>query len=316
MSLQLERFFPSIERIEDGFEALGYVCSRRIATTLYLASHLEKPVLIEGPAGVGKTELAKTMAVYLSLPMIRLQCYEGLDESKALYEWKYGKQLLYTQILRERLHEVLAGEKGLAAAVSRLHRHDDLFFSMDFIEPRPLLKAIQEKEGAVLLIDEVDRADEEFEAFLLEVLSDYQVSVPEVGTIKALRKPFVFLTSNNTREMSEALKRRCLHLFIPFPDSALERAILKVRVPDLSESLRTQLVSFIQQLRKLDLKKVPSVSESIDWAKALMLLHADKLTFALVMDTMNVFLKFEGDVEMVKDRLPVELEKAVKGTGH
>jgi MoxR-like ATPase len=314
MSSQLSRFFPSIERIQDGFEALGYVCSRRIATTLYLASHLEKPVLIEGPAGVGKTELAKTMAGYLSLPMIRLQCYEGLDESKALYEWKYGKQLLYTQILRERLNEVLAGEKGLAAAVSRLHQHDDLFFSMDFIEPRPLLQAIQGRDGAVLLIDEVDRADEEFEAFLLEVLSDYQVSVPEVGTIKAVRKPYVFLTSNNTREMSEALKRRCLHLFIPYPDGALEKAILKVRVPDLSESLRTQLVSFIQQLRKMDLKKLPSVSETIDWAKALMLLHADKLTFELVRDTLNVFLKFEGDIEMVKDRLPVELEKAVKGT--
>ncbi len=313
MVAQLACFFPSIERIEDGFEALGYVCSRRIATTLYLAGHLEKPVLIEGPAGVGKTELAKTMAVYLSLPMIRLQCYEGLDESKALYEWKYGKQLLYTQILRERLNEVLADEKGLAAAVSRLHQHDDLFFSMDFIEPRPLLKAIREREGAVLLIDEVDRADEEFEAFLLEVLSDYQISVPEVGTIKAVRKPFVFLTSNNTREMSEALKRRCLHLFIPFPDGPLEKAILKVRVPDLSETLRTQLVSFIQQLRKMDLKKLPSVSETIDWAKALMLLHADKLTFDLVRDTLNVFLKFEGDIEMVKDCLAVELEKAVKG---
>jgi MoxR-like ATPase len=313
MSAQLARFFPSIEKIQDGFEALGYVCSRRIATTLYLAGHLQKPVLIEGPAGVGKTELAKTMAVYLSLPMIRLQCYEGLDESKALYEWKYGKQLLYTQILRERLNEVLAGEKGLAAAVSRLHQHDDLFFSMDFIEPRPLLKAIQGKEGAVLLIDEVDRADEEFEAFLLEVLSDYQISVPEVGTIKAVKKPFAFLTSNNTREMSEALKRRCLHLFIPFPDGPLEKAILKVRVPDLSETLRTQLVSFIQQLRKMDLKKFPSVSETIDWAKALMLLHADKLTFELVRDTLNVFLKFEGDIEMVKDCLAVELEKAVKG---
>jgi MoxR-like ATPase len=313
MSAQLARFFPSIERIQDGFEALGYVCSRRIATTLYLAGHLQKPVLIEGPAGVGKTELAKTMAVYLSLPIIRLQCYEGLDESKALYEWKYGKQLLYTQILRERLNEVLAGEKGLAAAVSRLHQHDDLFFSMDFIEPRPLLKAIQGREGAVLLIDEVDRADEEFEAFLLEVLSDYQISVPEVGTIKAVRKPFAFLTSNNTREMSEALKRRCLHLFIPFPDGPLEKAILKVRVPDLSETLRGQLVSFIQQLRKMDLKKLPSVSETIDWAKALMLLHADKLTFELVRDTLNVFLKFEGDIEMVKDCLAVELEKAVKG---
>jgi MoxR-like ATPase len=312
MSEQLARFFPSIERIQDGFEALGYVCSRRIATTLYLASHLEKPVLIEGPAGVGKTELAKTMAVYLSLPMIRLQCYEGLDESKALYEWKYGKQLLYTQILRERLNEVLAGEKGLAAAVSRLHEHDDLFFSMDFIEPRPLLQAIQGRDGAVLLIDEVDRADEEFEAFLLEVLSDYQVSVPEIGTIKAVRKPYVFLTSNNTREMSEALKRRCLHLFIPYPDGVLEKAILKVRVPELSESLRTQLVSFIQQLRKMDLKKLPSVSETIDWAKALMLLHADKLTFELVRDTLNVFLKFEGDIEMVNDRLAAELEKAVK----
>jgi len=304
--------FGNIERIQEGFEEAGYVCSKQIAATLYLAYHLDKPILVEGPAGVGKTELAKIAATYLDLPLIRLQCYEGLDESKALYEWKYGKQLLYTQILKDKLSDVLKGAEGLSESMSKLHQYDDIFFSTHFLEPRPLLNAILQKEGSVLLVDEVDKSDQEFEAFLLEILSDFQVSVPEIGTIKALSQPFVFLTSNNTREMSEALKRRCLHLFIPFPDPKLEREIIRVRVPDLSEDLRARLVSFIQQVRNLDLKKLPSVSETIDWARVLVLLHSSQLDQDLIRDTLNVILKFEEDIEIVRERLYDIAEKALK----
>ena len=295
--------FKSIEDIQKGFESAGYICSKQIATTLYLAYHLDKPVLVEGPAGVGKTELAKIAAVYLGIPLIRLQCYEGLDESKALYEWKYGKQLLYTQILKDRLNDVLKESKSLAASMSKLHQYDDIFFSTHFLEPRPLLSALQKEEGTVLLVDEVDKSDQEFEAFLLEILSDFQVSVPEIGTKQAITKPFVFLTSNNTREMSEALKRRCLHLFIPFPDHKREKEIIRVHAPDLSEDLRDQLVSFIQQVRKFDLKKLPSISETIDWAKVLVLLNSSNLEPDLIMDSLHVFLKFEDDIEIVKENL-------------
>jgi MoxR-like ATPase len=304
--------FGNIEQIHEGFQKAGYVCSKQIAATLYLAYHLDKPILVEGPAGVGKTELAKIAATYLDLPLIRLQCYEGLDESKALYEWKYGKQLLYTQILKDKLSDVLEGADGLSASMTKLHQYDDIFFSNHFLEPRPLLNAIRQKEGSVLLVDEVDKSDQEFEAFLLEILSDFQVSVPEIGTIKALSQPFVFLTSNNTREMSEALKRRCLHLFIPFPDPKLEREILRVSVPDLSEDLRARLVSFIQQVRNLDLKKLPSVSETIDWARVLVLLHSSQLDHDLIRDTLNVILKFEEDIEIVRERLYDIAEKALK----
>ena len=229
MDKQFESHFKSPEHISGGFKKSGYICSRRIAVTLYLAYHLEKPILVEGPAGVGKTELAKTMAEYLQAPLIRLQCYEGLDESKALYEWKYGKQLLYTQLLKDKLDEIIDPRKGLAESLGRLHQYDDVFFSNQFLEPRPLLKALQSEKGAVLLIDEIDKADDEFEAFLLEILSDYQVSIPEIGTIRAKHKPMVFLTSNNTRELSEALKRRCLHLYISFPTPELEREIIRPR---------------------------------------------------------------------------------------
>lgn len=304
--------FAAIEDIQKGFEEAGYICSQQIATTLYLAYHLEKPILVEGPAGVGKTDLSKVTATYLDLPLIRLQCYEGLDESKALYEWKYGKQLLYTQILKDKLNDVLKGAEGLAESMTKLHQHDDIFFSTHFLEPRPLLSALQQKEGAVLLVDEVDKSDQEFEAFLLEILSDFQVSVPEIGTIHAISKPFVFLTSNNTREMSEALKRRCLHLFIPFPDPKLERKIIRARVPDLSETLRAQLVSFIQQVRKVDLKKLPSVSETIDWARVLVLLHSSSLSPSLIRDTLNVFLKFEEDIEIVQGNLYDMAKKAIR----
>jgi MoxR-like ATPase len=313
VGLTIDRKFEAIEGVCKGFEAVGYVCSRQIATTLYLAHHLQKPILVEGPAGVGKTELAKAAAAYLKRPLIRLQCYEGLDDSKALYEWKYGKQLLYTQILKDKLNDLIEGTDGLADAVARVHQYDDIFFSKRFLAPRPLLLALQHKEGAVLLVDEVDRSDQEFEAFLLEVLSDFQVSVPELGTIHAVSRPYVFLTSNNTREMSEALKRRCLHLYIPFPDAKLEREIVRVRAPDVPGRLRTQLVAFVQQLRELDLKKVPSVSETIDWARVLMILNARDLGADLIKDTLNILLKFEADIEAVEGRIYKMAEKAVAG---
>ncbi|MBA4397743.1 MAG: ATPase [Syntrophus sp. (in: bacteria)] len=292
-----------INQVEEGLKSAMYICSRQIATTVYLAHNLEKPILVEGPAGVGKTELAKVTAEYLNLPLIRIQCYEGLDESKALYEWKYGKQLLYTQLLKDKLDTILNRKDNLADSISKLHQYDDIFFSSSFLEPRPLLKALQQADGAVLLIDEIDKADEEFEAFLLEVLSDFQVSIPEIGTVKAINKPFVFLTSNSTRELSEALKRRCLHLYIPFPDAALEKEIIKTRVPGIGDMLRTQLVDFIQAVRRLDIKKVPSISETIDWAKVLLLLQTDSLTNELVKDTLNVILKHQEDISIVEEKI-------------
>ena len=294
----------TVASIKAQLEAHRYICSDEVATAVFLAYHLKKPVLIEGPPGVGKTELAKTAAQMFALPLIRLQCYEGLDESKALYEWKYGKQLLYTQVLKQRVDEVLQGVRGFAESVKRLHEFGDIFFSEEFLEPRPLLKALRERHGCVLLIDEVDKADQEFESLLLEILSDYQVSIPEIGTVKATHEPpLVFLTSNNTREISDALKRRCLHLYIPFPDVTLEQRIIQARVPDISDELRRQLVQFIHELRDQDLKKVPSISETIDWARTLLLLHADKLDADIVKSTLNVILKFQEDIDSVQPKL-------------
>ena len=248
----IDQMAESVDSLRSNFEDHRYICSNQIATAVYLAYHLRKPVLIEGPPGVGKTELAKTTADMFQLPLIRLQCYEGLDEAKAIYEWKYGKQLLYTQVLKETLDEVLQGAKGFAESVERLHEFGDIFFSEEFMEPRPLLKALREEDGCVLLIDEIDKSDHEFESLLLEILSDYQVSIPEIGTIKAKAEPpLVFLTSNNTREISDALKRRCLHLYIPFPDVDIEQKIIHARVPEIPDELRRQLVTFIQELRDL-----------------------------------------------------------------
>jgi MoxR-like ATPase len=293
----------SADVIASGFESHGYICSLEIATAVFLACQLRKPVLVEGPPGVGKTELAKTTAKLLDLPLIRLQCYEGLDEAKALYEWKYGKQLLYTQVLKEKLGDLLQGAKGLAESVERLHHFGDIFYSEDFLEPRPLMRAMHESDGAVLLIDEVDKSDYEFESLLLEILSDYQVSIPEIGTVKAKTSPVVFLTSNNTRDISDALKRRCLHLYIPFPSTELEERIVRSRVPEVEESLRHQLVSFVHSLRQMDLKKAPAISETIDWARSLLLLHAEQLDETLVRSTLNVLLKYQDDIEATEPEL-------------
>jgi MoxR-like ATPase len=297
--LQTKKFpqLASTEVIQEQFELYGYICSKEIATAVFLAFQLRKPILVEGPPGVGKTELAKTAAEFLDLPLIRLQCYEGLDEAKALYEWKYGKQLLYTQILKEKLGDILQDAKGLTESVDRLHQFGDIFYSEEFLEPRPLLKAMEQPDGAILLIDEVDKSDYEFESLLLEILSDYQISIPEIGTIKAKSTPMVFLTSNNTRDISDALKRRCLHLYIPFPTRELEERIVRSRVPEISEGLRYQLVEFVQSLRELDLKKSPAISETIDWAKSLLLLHADKLDEDMIKNTLNVLLKYQDDIE-------------------
>ena len=304
--------FESPEAVRASFANVDYIAGPQIATTTFLAFHLQKPVLVEGPAGVGKTELAKALSQMVGVPLIRLQCYEGLDEAKALYEWKYGKQLLYTQLLKDKLGEVLADAQGLTAAVDRLHGHDDLFFSEHFLEPRPLYQALKQPEGCVLLIDEIDKSDPEFEAFLLEVLSDFQVSVPELGTLRADVRPMVVLTSNATRELSDALKRRCLHLHIGFPDAALERQILERRVPGLGRKLQHELVAFVQSVRTLDLRKAPSVSETLDWARTLLLLNAEHLSPEMVRGTLNVILKFEQDIATAGDNLAKLLAEAGK----
>ncbi|MBT3462866.1 MAG: MoxR family ATPase [Gammaproteobacteria bacterium] len=316
LTLDRDEHLATIEAIHTGLAGLNYISNEQIATAVFLAYHLDKPVLIEGPPGVGKTELAKSVANMLGITCIRLQCYEGLDESKAIYEWKYGKQLLYTQVLKETLGEILDGAQGLTESVAKLHEFGDVFFSEEFLEPRPLMKALKEEAGCVLLIDEVDKSDHEFESLLLEMLSDYQLSIPEIGTIKANpdRKPLVFLTSNNTREISDALKRRCLHLYIPFPDADLESQIVQARVPEVPEELRRQLVTFIQALREMDLKKVPAISETIDWAKALILLHTESLDAELVKQTLNVILKFQEDIESVSGEVQMLTNKALKGS--
>jgi MoxR-like ATPase len=256
--------------------------------------------LTEGPAGVGKTELAKAIAGATGRELIRLQCYEGLDETKALYEWEYAKQLLYTQLLRDKLQETLASTDNLSAAADRLAQEEDVFFSMRFLLQRPLLRAILNEQPTVLLIDEIDRSDAEFEAFLLEVLSDFQVSVPELGTLSAVHKPLVLLTSNNTRELSEALKRRCLYLFIDYPSIEQEMAVVRMKVPGLSPKLARQAVEFVQSLRSMDLRKAPSISETLDWAKALLTLNARHLDNETLQTTMSVLLKHESDLQRAR----------------
>ena len=292
-----------VNAISTAFGDAGYICTPRIATVVYLAAALNKPILVEGPPGVGKTELAKTCAEVIAKPLVRLQCYEGLDEAKALYEWKYCKQLLYTQILKEQLGDILGGANGLKESIQRLHSTGDVFYAKEFLEPRPLLRAMEQDDGAVLLIDEIDKADFEFESLLLEVLSDYQISIPEIGTIQARSKPMVFLTSNDTRDLSDALKRRCLHLHIPFPSIELESRIVTARVPELESQLSDQLVRFVHAIRELDLKKSPAISETLDWARSLVLLHANQLDSGLVHDTLNVLLKYEEDIVEAEGQL-------------
>ena len=302
----------SILMLKNTLKRHRYIANENISTAVYLAQKLSKPILVEGPPGVGKTELAKATALLLDKPMIRLQCYEGLDESKALYEWKYGKQLLYTQVLKEKLSELMSDSESLKQSIAKLHEFDDTFFSTDFLEPRPLLKALWAKQGAVLLIDEIDKSDLEFEAFLLEILQDYQISIPEIGTVKCEVPPVVFLTSNNTREIGDALKRRCLHLYIPFPDHKLEKQIILTRVPQVEESLQKQIVNFVQSVREMDLKKVPAVSETIDWAKALILLNVQHLEPHIVRSTLNVLLKFQDDIEHVESEIPTLIRNATR----
>lgn len=292
--------FNDIGQVTNALKEQQYIATDEIATVMFLASKLEKPLLTEGPAGVGKTELAKAWAKATGKPLIRLQCYEGLDESKALYEWEYAKQMLYTQLLRDKLSELLSAADSLTAAADRLAAEEDVFFSERFLLARPLLQAITSDEPVVLLIDEIDRADAEFEAFLLEVLSDFQVSVPEIGTIVARHQPIVVLTSNNTRELSEALKRRCLYLFIDYPDHEAELNIVRMRVPELNARIAEQAVGLVQTLRQLDLKKSPSVSETIDWAKALVMLNADSLDKHTLETTLTVLLKHESDVQKAR----------------
>jgi len=295
--------FKSVEDVQQRFREARYIANRRIATVVYLAERMGRPVLIEGPAGVGKTEMAKVLAEATGRRLIRLQCYEGLDEGKALYEWKYAKQLLYTQLLKERIGELIDDTHSLPEAVAKIAGQDDAFFSYRFLSPRPLLSAIQADDTVVLLVDEIDKAEPEFEAFLLEVLSDFQVSVPELGTIVAKHIPLVVLTSNNARELSDGLKRRCLHLFIDFPAPREELEILRLKVPEISERLAQAVVTAVQRIRAMELRKPPSVSESLDWARSLVILNAETLDPAVVESTLTMLVKYEKDMERVKGAL-------------
>ena len=299
----MKNIFETTATLKTSLSIQKYIATDEITTIVYLAQKLGKPLLTEGPAGVGKTELAKAIAGATGRELIRLQCYEGLDESKALYEWEYSKQLLYTQLLRDKLNDTLAKADSLAEAADRIAGEEDVFFSNRFLLQRPLLHAILSEQPTVLLIDEIDRADAEFEAFLLEVLSDFQVSVPELGTLTAKHKPFVVLTSNNTRELSEALKRRCLYLFIDYPSLEEELAVVRLKVPDLNPKLARQAVEFVQRLRKTDMRKSPSISETLDWANALVTLNSQNLDKDTLKDTLSVLLKHEADLKKTRRQL-------------
>jgi MoxR-like ATPase len=308
--------FQSVDDVVTGLSGQNYICNKNVATVVYLGTALLKPILVEGPAGVGKTELGKVLAGALGMELIRLQCYEGLDEAKALYEWEYAKQLLYTQILKDKIGEILQGSQTLQQSVDCIANQDGVFFSDRFLLPRPLLRALLADRTPVLLIDEVDKSDAEFEAFLLEVLSDFQITVPEIGTLKAKHIPLVVLTSNNSREMSDALKRRCLHLYLDFPDPEREMEIIKLKVPGAGDHLAWEVVHLLHRMRKLDLKKTPSISETLDWVKALTLLNVKQLESGLVEQTLSALVKYEADVRKAHQELKAYLteKKARQGT--
>ncbi len=285
--------FESVQSVRDALRDVHYLADEGIAGVAYLADRLQKPILVEGPAGTGKTQLAKSVAEITDARLIRLQCYEGLDESKALYEWNYKKQLLRIQTERGDNPEDWTEIK------------DDIF-SDEFLLTRPLLEAITATDPVVLLIDEVDRVEVETEALLLEILSDYQVSIPELGTITATQIPLVFLTSNNTRELSEALKRRCLYLHVDYPQLEREKEIVLAKVPDITEHLADQVARIVRSIRQLDLKKAPSVSETLDWARTLMLLNIDTIDEQTAKDTLNVLLKYQTDIAKAAKELSVD----------
>jgi len=295
--------FDSVDDVRDRLRKVDYLSDESIAGIVYLADRLGKPILVEGPAGTGKTQLAKSVAEISGARLIRLQCYEGLDESKALYEWNYKKQLLRIQA---------AKADGDSAGWDQI---EDDIFSDDFLLTRPLLEAIRATDPVVLLIDEVDRVEVETEALLLEILSDYQVSIPELGTLTARQIPLVFLTSNNTRELSEALKRRCLFLHIDYPDMEREKEIVLTKVPDITESLADQVARIVRSIRQLELKKAPSVSETLDWARTLMLLGVEKVDAEVATSTANILLKYQTDVAKAVKELSTEsssVNKAAK----
>jgi len=282
----------SVDQVREGLQSVGYLPGESTALVSYLATRLGKPVLVEGPAGVGKTELAKALARYLDRTLVRLQCYEGLDEAKALYEWNYRKQLLRIQA---------------EAADTGWDRVQDDIFGEEFLLERPLMTAIASPEPVVLLIDEIDKTDQEFEAMLLEVLSDFQISIPELGPVVAKTTPIVLLTSNNSRELTEALKRRCLYLWLDYPPVEQELAIVRLHTPDLNEQVARKLVEVVQMVRELDLKKPPSIAESIDWARALLLLGADDIDEGVFRETMSVIVKHRTDLDIVAERVGVRL---------
>ena len=313
--------FADVQDVMAQFEEHGYLADQKLATTVFLQTRLDKPVLLEGPAGVGKTQLALSLAQVTGRKLLRLQCYEGQDETKALYEWDYGKQLLYTQILRSTIDEVIAGAKNIDEAVDRIGAQESVFFSERFLASRPLLEAVRSTEPVVLLVDEIDRADEALEAVLLELLAEYQVSVPEVGTFRAIHKPYVVLTSNNSRDLSAALKRRCLHLSLDYPEADRELAIIRSKNTGLPDALAQQLVTIVRGLRELELRKAPSISETIDWARTLAVLGVQDLTAEVLSNTANVVVKYERDLRRATEALPRLVDPnaslgAATGHGH